>query len=209
MADRESTKYKYLKIVGIFVLALIIVGVFSYLHVFGFTSPIKDGFANIKEKDDSNKIYNPVYTDKYKYTNPPGDVEFLKENNIAIGSNGSFLPLQGKGAGFFLSLADEKNMVDVDLIGGDPSIVGFNDFGMNKRGITNSYLLEDGNKRIATPGTDSRVYELDGEKEIDSLPCPKGPQHYVKQDGECILPADLNDLNKVFLYKSLPQWKKV
>lgn len=170
-----------------------------------------DAFSNKKEEekeDTTIKVYNPLYTNKYKYTAPPGDVDYLKKSGTAIGTNGEFLPLQGKGAGFFLSKADENNMVTVDLIGGDPNIVGFNDFGMTEDGITNSYLIE-GDKRIGTPGMDSALYDVLGQKKVGSLPCPKGQPHYVKQDGDCVLPSDLKNLNKVFQWKSLPTWKKI
>lgn len=93
-------------------------------------------------------MYNPLYSKKYQYSVP------LKKMNLCAKANGKhncssdFLPLQGAGAGFWMSNTDNNNNLLIsesptDNMGKGSEILGANSFGRVGSEIKNGYRLDD------------------------------------------------------------------
>lgn len=127
-------------------------------------------FTNIMTGDkhpDKDENYNALYTDKYIYTSPPGDVAAQHFANSGQGTKGAFLPLQGVGAQTYMANSTDSNFAASSpfsgKIGGQPNYttdeyttrwIGFNSFPFEENQIeaTNSYTISGANERVCNPG---------------------------------------------------------
>lgn len=165
--------------------------------------------------------YNALYTNKYRYTQPMGDVMAQKAAGSGQGTNGEFIPIQGIGAGIHMEHSDPENKVIPGpfpgKIGGQANLtdkemstrwIGFNNFGLpfdtpkGAKHTSNSYLIEGANQRVANPGQKA------------DLPCPSWWPTVRKSGDFCIQSSDLllttgDDLFALAKEKEKPQWKKV
>lgn len=126
---------------------------------------LKQGTQNIPNVDHS---YNALYTDKFHYTEPPGDVAAQEYAGSGQGTRGEFLPLQGLQAGTFMKNSAENNRAlpsrNTGIIGGQANYttkdmtdawIGFNNFPLppgDPKEASNSYLIESANARVCSPG---------------------------------------------------------
>lgn len=115
----------------------------------------------------SSNNYNPLYTNKYIYTQPPGNTDAQRHAGSGQGTKGEFLPLQGKGAQVYMKNTAENNKLlptpTKGKIGGQPNYttkpetsawIGFNSFPYNPDDpmIENSYTIDGANQRVLNPG---------------------------------------------------------
>jgi hypothetical protein len=184
------------------------------------------------------KLYNPLYTSpdirspgSFFYTQPPGDTDAQDFAGTGQGTNGEFFPIQGRAAGVFMKNAADDNTalpsINTGVIGGFPnyngkdettSWIGFNNFGYpfndKPNMISNSYLIQGANKRVADPG-----------RKAEGLDCPDGwPVVEKGENGYCTInndametcdsanrtPQNCGQAGQRFLRnKTDPQWMKV
>ena len=193
----------------------------------------EEAFGNVKGNKNRGagaELSNPLYTsDNIRapgavlYTQPPGDVKAQEFAGSGAGTNGEYMPLQGRAAGLFMRNSTTDGMAlgsnSTGRIGGYPNYVGedaaldwigFNDFGTPKR-PTNSYLIQGANERVANPGSKS-----------DGLQCPDTwPQTFATPSGYCLQGSDLlatcdgsqisdcPDSKAYLAFKNASQWQKV
>lgn len=143
-----------------------------------YSTEIKEPFTN-----DKKTLYNPLYTSSdikqlggFMYTQPPGDVDASMYAMTNQGTNGEFLPLQGRQAGVFMKNSAQDNTAlpsnEIGMIGGYPNYTdqvqtsavtaGFNDFGnpfqmtkgaqLESADYSNSYTIDGANRRVCNPG---------------------------------------------------------
>lgn len=164
--------------------------------------------------------YNALYTNSIQYTQPMGDVKAQKAAGVGQGTNGGFMPIYGIGSGSHMESTDEQNNVIPGpfpgKIGGQANItdqevstrwIGFNNFGKpfdlpgGENRVSNSYLLEGDNERVADPGRS------------DDLTCPSWWPTVKRSNGFCIQASDLmttgNHLDLLAAEKDRSQWRKV
>lgn len=153
----------------------------------------KEHFTDTKRLNN----YNALYTDKFLYTQPPGDVKAQEYGGSGQGTRGEFLPLQGIGAGIHMRNSTRENRVIDSPFGGvisgqtnmeDKPVstrwIGFNNFPYSeeesKDWASNSYLLEGANERVCNPG-----------QKCPELPCADWwPRLHKDQDGFCVQGSD-------------------
>ena len=160
--------------------------------------------------------YNPLYTNRYQYTQPPGDVRAQVYGGVGQGTRGSYFPLQGIGAGIHMARSTMDNQIKKPIfpgkIGGAPNYedkpmttewIGFNSFPeTNSNRITNSYLITGANQRVCNPGQ-----QCPG-----NMPCSKFWPGAEKAKGNyCLQASDLLlvNPNKFTRIKQEPQYERV
>ena len=93
-------------------------------------------------------MYNPLYSKKYQYSAPLNNLDLCAKANGKHNCSSDFLPLQGAGAGFWMSNTDDNNNLLIsenptDNMGKDSEILGANSFGRVGSEIRNGYRLDD------------------------------------------------------------------
>lgn len=225
----------------IFLILFLIIIIFAggcggyYYYSFNGKQEFKDivNFAanHIGTNKQHKSLYNSLYTNKYNYTSPPGDVNAMKYSNMGQGTKGEFLPLQGIGAQTFMKNSTPDNYamptVTKGNIGGYPNYtekdesvrwIGFNNFPYENPhqtdDLSNSYTITGANQRVCNPG-----------QKCDNLPCqPWWPNvkksnadGYCTQGSDALVTCTVDHKNvnncpegeRFVTYKNEPQWKKV
>jgi hypothetical protein len=124
----------------------------------------------IKKGKNKMGVYNALYTNRYQYTQPPGDVKAQQYAGSGEGTKGAYFPLQGVGAGVHMMNSTPDNSTKQSMfpgiISGGPNIekkpittdwIGFNSFPYsqmpeNAQNVYNSYLITGANERVCNPG---------------------------------------------------------
>lgn len=93
-------------------------------------------------------MYNPLYSKKYQYSVPLKKMDLCAKANGKHNCSSDFLPLQGAGAGFWMSNTDNNNNLLIsesptDNMGKGSEILGANSFGRVGSEIKNGYRLDD------------------------------------------------------------------
>ena len=93
-------------------------------------------------------MYNPLYSKKYQYSVPLKKMDLCAKANGKHNCSSDFLPLQGAGAGFWMSNTDNNNNLlisesPIDNMGKGSEILGANSFGRVGSEIKNGYRLDD------------------------------------------------------------------
>ena len=93
-------------------------------------------------------MYNPLYSKKYQYSVPLKKMDLCAKANGKHNCSSDFLPLQGAGAGFWMSNTDNNNNLLIsesptDNMGKGSEILGANSFGRVGSKIKNGYRLDD------------------------------------------------------------------
>ena len=93
-------------------------------------------------------MYNPLYSKKYQYSVPLKKMDLCAKANGKHNCSSDFLPLQGAGAGFWMSNTDNNNNLLIsesptDNMGKGSEILGANSFGRVGSEIKNGYRLND------------------------------------------------------------------
>ena len=179
-------------------------------------------FANktqtmLQEMLNSGMLYNPLYTSpdirsqgSFIYTQPQGDVDAMEYAGNGSGTQGSFLPLQGRAAGVFMKNSSGDNLSlpskDPGNIGSYPNYTdqvqtsrmtaGFNNFGapfqnnknaqLSNKDYSNSYLIDGANQRVCNSG-----------QKCDNLPAQdwwptvkKGSHGFALQASDAMVPCN-------------------
>ena len=89
-------------------------------------------------------MYNPLYSKKYQYSVPLKKMDLCAKANGKHNCSSDFLPLQGAGAGFWMSNTDNNNNLLIsesptDNMGKGSEILGANSFGRVGSEIKNGY----------------------------------------------------------------------
>lgn len=192
-----------------------------------------ESFTNImngKNQPDKDEQYNALYTDKYVYTQPPGDVSAQHYGQVGQGTRGGFLPLQGVGAGVHMINSTDENFASSSplpgKIGGQPNYttqeytsrwIGFNNFGYpfeeNKTESSNSYTISGANQRVCNPG--QKCPNLACEEWFPKL--HKNSEGYCVQGSDSIVECNSRNVNnckgkgkdEFINYKNQPRYKTV
>ncbi len=93
-------------------------------------------------------MYNPLYSKKYQYSVPLKKMDLCAKANGKHNCSSDFLPLQGAGAGFWMSNTDNNNNLLIsesptDNMGKGSEILGANSFARVGSEIKNGYRLDD------------------------------------------------------------------
>lgn len=185
-------------------------------------------FTNLNQMPSKESRYNALYTDKYLYTQPPGDVQAQKFASSGQGTRGGFLPLQGIGAQTYMKNTVSNNHIkptaNTGKIGGQPNFtdkdattswIGFQNFPYPDDNTfqSNSYLIEGANERVCNPG-----------QRCESLPSPdwwpivkKDNKGFSVQGSDLLVTCTKPDKginncaegDKFVRYKNEPEYKKV
>lgn len=193
--------------------------------------PALEKFSNIMSGNpDKDENYNGLYTNKYIYTQPPGDVAAQHFANSGQGTKGAFLPLQGIGAQTYMVNSTDSNYAASSpfsgKIGGQPNYstdeyttrwIGFNNFGYpfedNQTDASNSYLISGANERVCNPGQKCPKLKCG-----DSFPkIKKDSEGYCVQGSDSMVNCSSRNVNncdghgkKEFInYKQQPIYKTV
>tara|TARA_B100000902_G_scaffold395221_1_gene453323 strand:+ start:1173 stop:1637 length:465 start_codon:yes stop_codon:yes gene_type:complete len=118
--------------------------------------------------------YNPLYSKTHQYSVPLRNTKLCAKAYGKHNCSSDFLPLQGAGAGFWMSNTDEKNNLLISRVPGEGmgeeiSMIGGNSFGMKGSDITNGYRLDD-NKQVIPRDTERKIIEQ-CRKSTDSNSC--------------------------------------
>ena len=97
--------------------------------------------------------YNPLYSKTHQYSVPLRNPKLCATANGSHNCNSDFLPLQGAGAGFWMSNTDNKNNLLISEVpgvgmGDEINMIGGSSFGMTGSDIKNGYRLYDDKKVI-------------------------------------------------------------
>lgn len=191
----------------------------------------KESFIGRSSEDDIESNYNALYTDTYQYTQPQGDVNAQQYARSGQGTEGSFLPLQGVGAGIHMKNSTNENQVIPSpfkgVIGGQPNLtekeystrwIGFNNFGYpfeeKPEEISNSYSISAANQRVCNSG-----------QKCPNLPCQdwwpsvSRTNEFCTQGSDAMVecntvPQNINTCKgkggtRFEISQNTPQWKKV
>ena len=118
--------------------------------------------------------YNPLYSKTHQYSAPLRNPKLCANANGAHNCSSDFLPLQGAGAGFWMSKTDDQNNLLISGVPGENmgeeiSMIGGNSFGMRGSDITNGYRLDD-NRQVISRNIEREIIEK-CRKSTDSNSC--------------------------------------
>ena len=107
--------------------------------------------------------YNPLYSKTHQYSAPLRNPKLCSKAYGANNCSSDFLPLQGAGAGFWMSNTDDKNNLLISGVPGEGmgeeiSMIGGNSFGMRGSDITNGYRLDD-TRQVIPRDTEREIIE--------------------------------------------------
>jgi|TARA_Y100000992_G_scaffold299228_1_gene265688 hypothetical protein len=123
---------------------------------------------------DNFGMYNPLYSKTHQYSAPLRNPKLCANANGAHNCSSDFLPLQGAGAGFWMSKTDDQNNLLISGVPGENmgeeiSMIGGNSFGMRGSDITNGYRLDD-NRQVISRDIEREIIEK-CRKSTDSNSC--------------------------------------
>ena len=108
-------------------------------------------------------MYNPLYSKTHQYSVPLRNQKLCATANGLHNCNSDFLPLQGAGAGFWMSNTDNKNNLLISEVpsvnmGDEINMIGGSSFGVQGSDIRNGYRL-DNNKQVIPRSIESKILE--------------------------------------------------